>query len=231
MYDLLLLTFILIIAFIAFVVYLKYRLSIDNNLQMDKYVGGKDDIVIHISGPSGSGKTTLGKKLESEFNITMKDLDDLRDEFARDHCSSDNWICIDEIEYQKYIDEFIKKQPKPLLLVGLTDNVRGNKNHYYNVHPTHKYYISMDDIDINAQKCMRFLKNTANDQNAINQLKNNNALFLKTSIDGILLDCNILNTVRINRMWNEYYSSQGYTFMTQDKIYDEISKLLSEFRK
>lgn len=225
-YDWIIILLIIVIGYIVFILYFKaslYRSSF--------FGGNNDDIIIHISGPSGSGKTTLGKRLKENFNISMKDMDDLRDEFAKEHCTTNNWKCIDENEYQKYIDKFIQDQPKPLVLVGLTDNPRGFKEHYYNVQPTHKYYINIDDSVVNTQKCRRFIHNTLNDDNAMKNLKYDNSIFLSNFVNGTLLDCNILNTAHLSRTWGEYYKKQNYKFMNQDEIYDNVSKILDKYKK
>jgi len=78
-------------------------------------------MIIHISGPSGSGKTTLGKEIKKVFKnkIIVNDLDDLRNEFKE---INKIW---DEKKYQKYLDDYINKIKKPLVLVGINDNING----------------------------------------------------------------------------------------------------------
>jgi len=118
-------------------------------------------LIIHISGASGSGKTTLGNKLKEKFNnkIIVKDLDDLRDEFIKSFYGNKSWTFIDENEYQKYINEFIQKQNKTIIFVGLNDNIIYGKNKklYYNLQSQYNYYIELDDMIIVKQKCLRLL--------------------------------------------------------------------------
>ena len=118
-------------------------------------------LIIHISGASGSGKTTLGNKLKEKFNnkIIVKDLDDLTDEFIKDTYGNKSWTFIDENEYQKYINEFIQKQNKTIIFVGLNDNTIYGKNKklYYNLQSQYNYYIELDDMIIVKQKCLRLL--------------------------------------------------------------------------
>jgi len=117
--------------------------------------------IIHICGAPGSGKTFLGNKLKKLFKnkIVVKDLDNLRDEFIHTFYGNKSWTYIDEPEYQNYIDNYIKKQKKPIVFVGLNDNTIFGKNKelYYNVHSQYNYYIDMDDMIIVKQKCLRLL--------------------------------------------------------------------------
>ena len=86
--------------------------------------GSRNNLIIHICGSSGSGKTTLGNKLKEKFgnNIIVKDLDELLDEYFVDHFGENslhNLGDVDEKLYQKYIDDYINKQQKPIIFVGL----------------------------------------------------------------------------------------------------------------
>ena len=101
-----------------------------------------ENLIIHISGASGSGKTTLGNKLKEHFKskIIVKDLDELLDEHFIDYFgkkSSHNIGDLNEKAYQKYIDDYINKQKKPIIFVGLNDNFVDfypkRKNIYYNL--------------------------------------------------------------------------------------------------
>jgi uridine kinase len=78
-----------------------------------------DKLIIHISGASGSGKTTLGNKLKEKFGnkIIVKDLDNLRDEHIKKTYDTSKGWSVDEVKYQKFIDDFIKKQKKQLFLL------------------------------------------------------------------------------------------------------------------
>jgi hypothetical protein len=113
------------------------------------------DLVIHICGASGSGKTTLGDKLKKEFGdkIIVKDLDNLRNEFINETYDTSKSWGFEDIKYQKYINNFIKNQKKPLILVGLNDNEWGeDKNLYYNLYSQYNFYIEIDDKIITKQK-------------------------------------------------------------------------------
>jgi len=192
-------------------------------------------IIIHISGASGSGKTTLGNKLKDKIGnkVIIKDLDDLRDEFITNFHGNKKWTYIDEDEYQKYIDNYINNQKKPIIFVGLNDNIvyGKNKNLYYNVHSKYNYYIEIDDGIINKQKCMRFLNDITNDKMAMNDLSENNARFIKLFIQSIKRECDIKKTIKMNSKWNKDYKKQGYIFIPSENIYKSVVKLLQSKNK
>lgn len=152
-------------------------------------------IIIHISGASGSGKTTLGNKLKDKLGnkVVIKDLDNLIDEFIRDFYGNKKWTYIDEDEYQKYIDNYINNQTKPIIFVGLNDNnnpkvkrfIQTKIKKYYNLHSQFNYHIDIDDMIILKQKCLRTLDAIRNDNMAIDDLVNNNERFLEMIVKEI----------------------------------------------
>ena len=89
-------------------------------------------MIIHICGPSGSGKTTLGNKLKKKYGnkIVVKDLDDLRDEFIKSYYGVKRWTFINVREYQKYINDYIKKHSKKTIKAYTFFN---NKNYEVNI--------------------------------------------------------------------------------------------------
>jgi adenylate kinase family enzyme len=192
-------------------------------------------MIIHICGPSGSGKTYLGNQLKKKFKnkIVVKDLDDLRDEFVKKtYDLSKSWSFESE-KYQNYIDNYVNKQKKPLIFVGLNDNILGkNKKLYYNVHSQYNYYIEIDDMVVVKQKCIRFitdeLKNIVNDKFAMRDLVHNNPFFVKMLIKGIKTQCGADDTVKMNNKWKKDYKKMGYKFMSRENIYDNVVKLLNK---
>src|SRR3990172_12152800 len=105
--------------------YIKYKskyLDLKYVSHTTSHVGG-NKLIIHISGPSGAGKTTLGNKLRSKFgnNIVVKDLDDLRAEFIKKEYGTTGWKIksFNKNKYQLWIDNYISKQRKPIILTGL----------------------------------------------------------------------------------------------------------------
>lgn len=187
-------------------------------------------IIIHISGVSGSGKTTLGNKLKDKFGnkIIVKDTDDLRDEFIKKFYGNKKWIYVNHIEYQKYINDYVNKQKKPLIFVGLNDNNLGNKKLYYNLHSSYNYYIKIDDMQVVKQKCLRFFQDVPSDKIAMDDLMNNNEHFIKMITQAIKRECGATETIKINKKWNSDYKKQGYKFMSREEIYKEMCKILNK---
>lgn len=195
-------------------------------------------MIIHISGPSGSGKTTLGNKLKKKFGnkITVKDLDDLRDEFINSYYGKKRWTYINVNKYQKYINDFIKNHnKKPLIFVGLNDNTRFGKNKklYYKLKSDYNFYIKIDNSIIIEQKCERFinvflpaiLKDHKKD------ITQNNEFFVKNVINGFKHECSAKKTIQMNNKWNKDYKKQKYKFMTRENIYKKTCQLISKSLK
>jgi hypothetical protein len=164
-------------------------------------------VIIHISGASGSGKTTLGNKLKQKFKneIVVKDIDDLKRDFIKK---------FDIIQYQLYIDNFVKKHSlKPLIFVGFNNILD------YNMHSTYNYFIDLDDETIIKQKCKQLLNIFANDYN-MKMLVSNNKQYIKNLSIGIDYECNLKNKLK------EDYMKRGYKFMSRENIFKNISKIL-----
>jgi adenylate kinase family enzyme len=183
-------------------------------------------LIIHISGASGSGKTTLGNKLKEHFKnkIIVKDLDDLRNEHVRKTYDTSKGWSIDEEKYQKFIDDFINKQKKPIIFVGLNDNLLGIKKLYYNIHSQYNFYIDIDDKIILKQKCLRMLtEEIPNDKFAMNDLVENNEKFIKN----IKNACNLKKIIKNNNKLKKDYENRKYTFMSRENIYKNVVKILN----
>jgi len=189
-----------------------------------------ETLIIHISGASGSGKTTLGNKLKEQFKskIVVKDLDNLRDEHIKKTYDTSKGWSVDEVKYQKFIDDFIKKQKKPIIFVGLNDNHLGIKKIYYNVHAKHNFYIDIDVKEILVQKCLRMLtEEIPNDKMAMKDLVDNNEKFIKGmkfAIDGA---CNLKLITKENNKLKKDYEKQGYKLMSRENIYKSVVKILN----
>ena len=191
-----------------------------------------ETLIIHISGASGSGKTTLGNKLKEHFKskIVVKDLDILRDEHIKKTYDTSKGWSVDEVKYQKFIDDFINKQKKPIIFVGLNDNILGTKNIYYNVHSQYNFYIDIDDKIILKQKCIRFITDDLPshlDNQVINDIMNNNEFFIKQITNLIKRECSMKEMVKLNKKWKKDYKKQGYTFMSRENIYKSVVKILN----
>lgn len=188
-------------------------------------------LIIHISGASGSGKTTLGKRLSDTLKdkVVVKDLDDLRDEFIKKHYGNKKWTFINVDAYQRYINRYIDIQNKPIIFVGLNDNIFGkNKYFFYYLHSQFNYFIDIDDTTILVQKCTRLLNNIQHDKRAMDYLINNNNKFIKKFKEEIDRECNLKKTKKDNKILIEHYKKEGYRFMKQDKIYNDVLKKLSK---
>jgi len=196
-----------------------------------------ENIIIHISGASGSGKTTLGNKLKEHFKnkIVVKDLDELLDEHFVDYFgkkTSYNIGDVNEKAYQNYIDDYINKQKKPIIFVGLNDNFVDfypkRKNLYYNVHSQHNYYIKIDDMIIVKQKCERFFNNITNDTNIMKHLvTTDNNKVIKQISKAFNTECNAKHILKWVSKWEKYYAKQGYKFMSRENIYKSVVKILN----
>ena len=190
------------------------------------------NIIIHISGVSGSGKTTLGNKLTEQFKnkIVVKDIDDLRRDFIKKNYGNKKFDIIDKVEYQKYIDNFVKKHAsKPLIFVGLNNHMPWwHNNHYYNMHSIHNYFIDLDDETIIKQKCKRLLLDWATDEEEMKMLVSNNKKYIENVSNAINQDCNLKKTNKLNNKWRKDYMNQGYKFMSREKIFKNVSKILKD---
>lgn len=189
-------------------------------------------IIIHISGASGSGKTFLGNRIKEKLknNCIIKDLDDLRDEFINKFYGCKKWTYIDDYEYQSYINDYINKQKKPIVFVGLNDNTIYGKNKklYYNLHSQYNYYIEIDDMTIVKQKCLRLLNSIQNDKFAMNDLIKNNEMFVKNFSQAVKKECSAKETIKMNNKWKKDYTKQGYKLMSRENIYTNVIRLLSK---
>jgi uridine kinase len=189
-----------------------------------------EHLIIHISGASGSGKTTLGNKLKEHFKskIVVKDLDNLRDEHINKTYDTSKVWSVDEVKYQKFINDYISKQKKPIIFVGLNDNHLGTKKMYYNTHSQYNFYIDIDDKELVKQKCLRMLtEEIPNDKYAMKDLVENNEKFIKGmkfAIDGA---CNLKKITKENSKIKKDYEKQGYNFMSRENIYKSVVKILN----
>ena len=167
------------------------------------------------------------KRYKNKNKIVVKDLDILRDEHIKKTYDTTKRWCIDELKYQKFIDDFIKKQKKPIIFVGLNDNPLGSVKIYYNLYPTYKFYIDIDDKEVLQQKCLRMLTDEIpNDKFAMKDLVNDNNKFLKGIKYAIENSCNLQKLIKENSRWKKDYKKQGYTFMSRDNIYKSVIKIL-----
>lgn len=195
-------------------------------------------MIIHISGASGSGKTTLGNKIKKKFKnkIVVKDIDDLRHEFVKKFYKGYDkfkWNTKDKFnkkEYQKYIDNYVKKIKKPLVFVGLNHMPWWHKNHYYDMHSTHNFYIKISEDKLYNQKCARFLDDLFV-KDRVNLLKDYKTK-PKWTIKGIKIgfenNCDWKGMIKYNNMWEKAYKNQKYRFLAPNSIFNQINNILNK---
>lgn len=214
--------------------------NVDNdNNNFINLVGGNPNIIIHISGPSGSGKTTLGNELKYKFfnKIVVMDLDDLRYDFVKKEYGSfskfkfnknDNF---DKNKYQKWIDNYIKKQTKPIVFVGLNHMPWWHKNFYYNMHSNYNFYIKLDLDTIFKQKCNRFIEQAfINNKNQMfDDIKKNEDKTIKYVSSEYKRDCSYNLVKKMNNIWNRDYKRKKYIFLSREKIYEKVCEILKDF--
>lgn len=175
----------------------------------------------------------MGKKLKEAFKgkIVVKDLDELRDEFIARHYQGRSWKYIDSTRYQQYIDDYVARQKKPIVFVGLNDNtVYGrDKKLYYDVHATHTYYLDVEERDLLRQKCTRLLRDIQEDEGAMSDLMHNNAVFIKKFTDAIRSECDAKKNKEMNERWKRDYDKQGYRIMNRERVCASVSRVLRHY--
>lgn len=221
--------------------------EINNNL-----IGGNKKLIIHISGSSGAGKTTLGLKLKKEYGdkIIVKDLDDLRDDFRKYHIDKGTSVKMFKKNfkknYQSFLDDYIDKQKKILIITGINTYINGEQFRYkdhdwkveykLNTHADYKFCIKLSTDEILKQRWYReydmFIKFTCNDlKHSKDRLyeiyKNHNESY---KIGNIVPDLEWLFNRKLHEQhinnWNNFYEKEGYKFLTRENIFKAVSKII-----
>ena len=210
--------------------YIKYKTKYLQLHEISQLRGKNKHLVIHISGPSGSGKSTLGNKLKEKFGnkIVVKDIDELQAEFQKNEYGFDEVKKIDAKKYQKWIDNYVNEQKKPLIFVGLNHMPWWDKKLYYDMHADYKFYIKLDIDIIFRQKCDRWLTGTFvdNKENLFKIIIENEKKIIKDIQEEFKSECSHKETKRMTDMWNRDYKNQGYKFMSHENIFTEVSKII-----
>ena len=202
-------------------------------------------MIIHISGAPGSGKTTLGKKLQKHFQkykskIMVKDLDDI---FMKYMESKKSNRAIRK-KYQEYLNKLLlkyKNTNKTIILVGLNKDM-GHSNTFYNVYADYKFYIKipikkhMEQIFIRKGgvggaipgSYMSWLNWMQNRDPKIlfNQLLENEKQVIKDLTKSLSGNLSLSKMKKEILIFDKLYETKNYTFLTSDKIYDKIIKLV-----
>lgn len=210
-------------------------------------------MIIHISGASGSGKTTLGKRLKEYFGnkVIVKDLDDLREELfvlkEQTNISfkklAKNYATI----YQQHIDNFVKRfKKKNIIFVGLNTYIRGEIYYFkgnrlmypkvfFNLHSNYNFYIDADPDTILRQRFDReyiiyidWFTTWMKDRKEIlfNNLMNDEET-AKNDVCEALTRIMHFNRIRDDiQSWDDFYKSKGYEFLSQNKLFNRIIKLM-----
>ena len=105
-----------------------------------------------------------------------------------------------------------------------------HKKIYYDLKSNYNFYIYINNDKIWEQKCLRFINDVfiIHIKDVLKDIKKNEKKTIKDLQKGLKFECEYKEMKKQNTIWNKSYKKQGYKFMTNDKIYKEVSKLLSK---
>ena len=192
-------------------------------------------MIIHILGKAGSGKTTLGKRLSKLPNTVVLDTDNIDDHNSlkllskydfKNQKNINNYFAelqkLDQEDLNKFIE---KNKNKNIILTGFLFGM--------NVNVDKGYYIKIDDDLHYKQFNLRTLETIKTHYNLIKKLlkmdiprkKLERYFQIKAEIRGPF--------VAPDFVWNEFVGNPKkeamkikYKYMNNDKIFENISKLL-----
>jgi hypothetical protein len=104
-----------------------------------------------------------------------------------------------------------------------------HKDFYYDLHSNYNFYIDISDNKIWEQKCLRFINDvfSIHLKDVLKDIKKNENKTITDLQEGLKFECGYKEMKKQNDIWKKDYKKQGYKFMTNDKIFSEVSKLLS----
>lgn len=203
-------------------------------------------MIIHIGGASGSGKSTLGDKLKSYYGdkVVVKDLDGmLWGEFIpmkeKSDISPTDFFINFEMDYQKYIDDFIKaNKDVNIIFVGINCFIMAERQYFkglvekfpaacFNLHADHKYYVDVPVEQVLKQKFNREITHFCSTKDHLfSDLLKNPTDTQKNIINNITHLTNLSGMKQETEKWNEFYKKKDYIFLPPDDIYNKIIELL-----
>jgi len=202
--------------------YKKKYLKLKN---INKQIGGYDNLLIHISGPQGAGKTTLGSKLKKKYNdkIYFKDMDDIYYKFNNQDKIKD---------YQQFINYIIKKyNDKPLIIAGLTaercqEDMNDEDETFFTIDTQYKYLIDIGETDILRQRFLR----------QVSRLYERKDIYFNSWLkDNEKMQKKFFRFVNLNK-WksnnfacNDIHIKHGYKLTKRNDIFNQISELIDNY--
>jgi hypothetical protein len=131
-------------------------------------------------------------------------------------------------KYQKWIDDFIKRQNKPIVFVGLNNMPWWHKNLYYEMHADYKFYIKIDPDTVFKQKCSRFIEQIFIDgkDRMFYDIKKNEEHTIDLVTKMYKQECSYKEVKKLNEKWNVDYKKQKYIFLPKEKIYSSVCEIL-----
>ena len=151
-------------------------------------------MIIHVSGAPGSGKSTMGRQLAKRYRglIFVKDVDSLRADFIRRRYGAAPIKSFDAAAYQAHIDAYVAAhRARPLVFVGLNVMPWWHRDHYYDLHATHKYFVSEGAATLVERSCVRLLRRLAGSRRDLKFLVEHNGEFIANVQRAIADECDL----------------------------------------
>lgn len=199
------------------------------------------NLVFHIVGIGSYFSNSEWLRNHISKIMVVEDIDSLKLDFIRylygnDYYTkeinfSDEIKHLDKNKFQKYIDDFINKQTKPILFFGNNNYKINNKNKdlYYDLHSQYNYYKTENDRHIITYKILHFL-DSAMDYKGYDIEEDivikNNKTFVKNFIKKFKKECSGKYIIKQSDKEKENYKKRGYKLMSDVEIYETILKIL-----